>query len=75
MAKTAMQELIERLEDYLSSSFNVAIPKHIKRESLEKEKQQIIDAVQYGVNSVGQFNTNNPKYKTPEDYYNQIFNQ
>lgn len=65
---TAMQELIERLK-YLSrehddAGLRTAI--QISEELLEKEKQQIQEAVKFGE---GYFKT------TAEDYYNETYKQ
>lgn len=58
--KTAMQELIEYLDDTISVS--------IKQKFLEKEKEQIIEAVGFGLG-------NKKETELGESYYNQTFNQ
>jgi hypothetical protein len=61
--KTAMQELMEWLDD--------SIPETIKEKYLEKEKEQIIDAYDKG----GDVNDDlQPLYGTPEEYY-KTYNQ
>ena len=62
--KTAMQELIERLEDE-----DINVPYLIKSVYLEKEKEQIKDAYNDG------YFGDSYKYKDWEDYYNQTYNQ
>jgi hypothetical protein len=57
--KTAMQELMEWLDD--------SIPKTIKEKYLEKEKEQIIDAYNNGQQI--------PPFEYAEQYYNQTYNQ
>jgi hypothetical protein len=65
--KTAMQELIEYLDDTL--------PKSIKEQYLQKEKEQIIDDFETGKENA-QYSINNPnKYIIGEFYYNQKYNQ
>ena len=61
--KTAMQELIEKIElnDYW-------IPNHIKNELLEKEKEQIMQAFQVGIDEDNNF-------YVAEEYYNKTYNQ
>jgi hypothetical protein len=61
--KTAMQELIERLEDE-----GIDVPFLIKLVYLEKEKEQIIEA--YG-RSICMFYES----EQPEEYYNETYNQ
>jgi hypothetical protein len=61
--KTAMQQLIERLEEE-----DINVPFLIKSVYLEKEKQQIIEA--YG-RSICMFYES----EQPEEYYNETFNQ
>jgi hypothetical protein len=61
--KTAMQQLIERLEEE-----DINVPFLIKSVYLEKEKQQIIEA--YG-RSICMFYES----EQPEEYYNETYNQ
>ena len=73
--KTAMQELIEKIElnDYW-------IPNHIKNELLEKEKEQMVDF------AIGAYQDISKMKGVPEnlisenkilfeEYYNQTYNQ
>jgi hypothetical protein len=64
--KTAMQELIElyHLIDKFTD-FDTWIANNEKR-LIEKEKEQIIDAVNYGAERFGDI---------AEEYYNQTYNQ
>ena len=71
--KTAMQELIERLkskgggmEIYLNANTQII------NEALEKEKEQIITAYDKGSDVNDDLK---PFYGTPEQYYNQTYNQ
>jgi hypothetical protein len=59
--KTAMQELMEWLDD--------SIPETIKEKYLEKEKEQIMNAYWEGGQDVPTHNS------TVEEYYNQNYNQ
>jgi hypothetical protein len=59
--KTAMQELMEYLDD--------TIPKLIKEQYLEKEKEQIIDAYYGNIDGVFGYR------EAGEQYYNQTYNQ
>lgn len=75
--KTAMQELIDKLEEHLVQSargqlgtnrggdYRIGLRKAIDfaNEELEKEKEQIMAA------------KNDPTLKSPLDYYNQTYNQ
>jgi hypothetical protein len=65
--KTAMQELIEYLDDTL--------PKSIKEQYLQKEKEQIIDDFETGKENAQYSITNPNKYMIGEFYYNQKYNQ
>ena len=66
--KTAMQELIEKIElnDYW-------IPNHIKNELLEKEKEQIMKTFSDGQETP----INHPTlpHYSREEYYNDNYNQ
>ena len=71
--KTTMQELIERLkgkgggmEIYLNANTEII------KNALEKEKEQIIDAYDKGSDVNDDLK---PLYGTPEEYYNQTYNQ
>jgi hypothetical protein len=65
--KTAMQELIEYLDDTL--------PKSIKEQYLQKEKEQIIDDFETGKENAHYSITNPNEYIIGEFYYNQKYNQ
>ena len=65
--KTAMQELIEWLDD--------SIPETIKEQYLQKEKEQIIDDFETGKENAQYSITNPNKYIIGEFYYNQKYNQ
>ena len=66
--KTAMQELIEKLS--MKKSFYALAFYHdndkIIKEALEKEKEQIMDAVSYGCSDWG-------SSKDVEKYYNETY--
>ena len=64
--KTAMQELIEYLDDTISVS--------IKQKFLEKEKEQIIDDFETGKENAQYSITNPDKYIIGELYYNKKYN-
>lgn len=67
--KTAMQELIDYLQEQLDDDFD-SRTKYIQefcQKSLEKEKQQIIDAANHGANF------NNSPFKDAIEYYNENF--
>jgi hypothetical protein len=75
--KTAMQELIDRLdvtekqldkENNLIMSCALFAAKNMAIEALEKEKEQIINAYTEGY-------TNWDSEMTSEEYYNQTYNQ
>ena len=57
--KTAMQELMEWLDD--------SIPVSIKEKYIEKEKEQIIDAFEIGYKD--------GHYTKSNDFYNNLYNQ
>ena len=69
--KTAMQELIEKLSMKSGDSFYALAFYHdndkIIKEALEKEKEQIIDAINAWCSD--------DNILTPEQYYNQTYNQ
>ena len=75
--KTAMQELIENLkskgggmEIYLNANTEII------NESLEKEKEQIINDYRNGkVNGYDAINEGASYNVTAEEYYNQTYNQ
>ena len=64
--KTAMQELIEWIENGNETSFYVLRDK--AKKLLKKEKEQIMNAVSYGCSDWG-------SSKDEEKYYNQTYNQ
>lgn len=75
--KTAMQELIDRLdktekqldkENNLVMSSALYAAKSMALEYLEKEKEQIIKAMNYGLG-------NEKEIELGEYYYNQTYNQ
>jgi hypothetical protein len=67
--KTAMQELIEIYEYYHSfEEFNEWFMDMGKKAMLEKEKEQIIKAMNYGLG-------NEKEIELGEYYYNQTYNQ
>ena len=73
--KTAMQELIERLEDE-----DINVPYLIKSVYLEKEKEQITEAHWAGWgHAYDYYVTEADSYDSQaiqaEDYYNETFNQ
>jgi hypothetical protein len=66
--KTAMQELIERLEN---SGLNLlSYDYDIFKEALEKEKEHIMMAYNDGFLNAGL-----KQWKTSTEYYNQTYNQ
>ena len=66
--KTAMQELLDELEEIKGYKYGGLVIRLIKNK-LEKEKEQIIAA--------GNFlpHDEQNEIKTPEEYYNQTYNQ
>ncbi len=73
--RTAMQELIEWYykEHFVKTTFHIQLLNKFEK-LLEKEKEQIIDAFEYGqmnVNEDGCLLDENGA----EDYYNQTYNQ
>ena len=81
MAQTAMQELIEKLAMKTGDSFNALAFYHdndeIIKESLEKEKEQIIEAFDAGYKScdIDEAFEINKKLASGELHYNQTYNQ
>ena len=82
--KTAMQELIERLdktekqlekENNLIMSSALYAAKSMALEFIEKEKEQIIQAYEDGKENQRESITNIYKYIIGEFYYNQTYNQ
>jgi predicted patatin/cPLA2 family phospholipase len=82
--KTAMQELIDRLdvtekqldkENNLIMSCALFAAKNMAIEALEKEKDQIINAYEDGKENQRESITNIYKYIIGEYYYNQTYNQ
>jgi hypothetical protein len=66
--KTAMQELKETVKAMIDNGGDtdlLAVLVHIDN-SLKKEKEQIVDAVEYGAERFGDI---------AEQYYNQTYNQ
>ena len=60
---TAITELIEKIE-----SFGFILHDDTKKEFLEKEKEQIIDAAKHGSDF------ENSPYKNAEEYYEKTYN-
>jgi len=84
MKKTAMQELIEKLdkiekqldkENNLLMSSALFAAKSIALEFIEKEKEQIIDAYEDGKQNGVESITNVNAYIIGEYYYNQTYNK
>lgn len=80
--KTAMQELIEKIEKlYLikQNENSYELFRQLELEALEKEKEQIISAYNDGVNDGKtqglKGKEGNGNYETLEQYYNQTYNQ
>jgi hypothetical protein len=89
--KTAMQELIDRLdktekqldrENNLVMSSALFAAKNMALELLEKEKEQIINArdstaseLMKNMEDVWILGKSEYKTRTPEEYYNQTYNQ
>jgi hypothetical protein len=65
--KTAIQEMIERLEK--SGFFLISYDYDIFNEALEKEKEQIIDAYYGNIDGVFGYR------EEGQEYYNQTYNQ
>jgi hypothetical protein len=68
--KTAMQELIESLENDVKTNTRLRLKIESFKEHLEKEKQQIIYSYTNGSQDMALEN----KYE-PLEYYNQTYNQ
>jgi len=68
--KTAIQEMIERLEK--SGFFLISYDYDIFNEALEKEKEQIIKA---HINGFDHIVVDFKKQEYAEQYYNQTYNQ
>jgi hypothetical protein len=74
MKKTAMQELIDELEsikDYKYKELTIRLVK----EKLEKEKEQIMNAVDKARNTFGDEFDFSYEFTDGEEYYNQTYNQ
>ena len=69
--KTAMQELLDKFEEvkYLDNMVQLMILRGELQKLFQKEKQQIIDAANHGVNF------DKSPYKNSEDYYNETFTE
>ena len=69
MSKTAMQELIEFIDDkfIVSNSPQISSIYHKAQELLEKEKEQIMDSYLQGSFDDG------PNITNSEQYYNQTY--
>jgi hypothetical protein len=69
--ETAMQELIEWLENSSDVQNDILNWEIVKKNAFEKEKEQIKNAwYNGGINGMGLFEIN-----TGEEYYNQTYNQ
>jgi hypothetical protein len=81
--KTAIQELIEKFQQYNKPKIkglvriNMSLDNVIEfcEEALEKEKEQIIDAYEDGKENERDSITNIYNYRIGEFYYNQTYNQ
>ena len=82
--KTAMQELIDELENKIKPIennddvyFNYGIRKSIQiaLELLEKEKEQIIDAYNHNMTGFDKLEQEEIGLNWAEDYYNQTYNK
>ena len=71
--KTAIQEMIERLEK--SGFFLISYDYDIFNEALEKEKEQIIDAYNHNMTGFDKLEQEEIGLNWAEDYYNQTYNQ
>jgi len=77
--KTAMQELLGLVEQMFANAKTKEVESAmndviniITQQGLEKEKEQIIDAYEDGSDVNDDLK---PLYGTPEQYYNQTYNQ
>ena len=77
--KTAMQELIDEMTVYLDLHESPEVKEVLKilkasaiRKYWKKEKEQIIDAYDKGSDVNDDLK---PLYGTPEEYYNETYNQ
>jgi hypothetical protein len=73
--KTAMQEAIELVKKYDSRKIPFKVLLFNLEQLLEKEKEQILDAVDNGRNTIGDDFDWSFEYDDGEEYYNQTFNQ
>lgn len=82
MAQTAMHKFIE--DNFYIDSYGEYMLKwtedtpmtDVLNEALEKEKEQIMEAFDYGDYCIDlPDGTWEQKYKSPEEYYNQTYNQ
>jgi Mg/Co/Ni transporter MgtE len=65
--KTALQELLDELDLIkIVENHNFFMVKYIIEQCLQKEKEQIIDACNYGLERFGDI---------AENYYNETYNQ
>jgi len=74
--KTAMQELIEELEEIKGYKYGGLVIRLIK-DRLEKEKEQIVNAFEVGYKScdIDEALEINRKLASGEQYYNKTYNQ
>ena len=66
--KTAMQEFFLVMKEFNKDLYNTMYNEGILDKSLEKEKEQIIKAMNYGLG-------NEKEIELGEYYYNQTYNQ
>lgn len=76
--KTAMQELIEKLNNVKPTEFcSIDTIREWSKELLEKEKEQIVNAFEVGYKScdIDEAFEINRKLASGENYYNKTYNQ
>jgi hypothetical protein len=67
MSKTAVDWLLEQVNNKGWGDYMISIPVEIIEQAKAMEKQQIMNAVDYGTSDWG-------SYKDPEVYYNETYN-
>jgi hypothetical protein len=67
MSKTAVDWLLEQVNNKGWGDYMISIPVEIIEQAKAMEKQQIMNAVDYGTSDWG-------SYKDPEAYYNETYN-
>jgi hypothetical protein len=73
--KTAMQELIDSIRFTDKECYATMFDEGIFKIALEKEKEQIIDAYDKGIDIGLEAYELTTDYLEAEDYYNQTYNQ